>query len=152
MNIERQGLVLLALSLVFILGASYNLVDVLQWHLRKVEARGTITAIEGYSAENRPRSRGACLQTLHYKFSGPDGREREGKDSIWWGDCRHRVGGSLVVYHDRNVARSITKTGLDSRRGWMFLLAVFSAISFFIGGFVVAMTRTSPRPIGVSPI
>jgi len=34
----------LALSLVFILGASYNLVDVLQRHLRKVEARGTIIA------------------------------------------------------------------------------------------------------------
>ena len=144
MNIERQGLVLLALSVALLLGASYKLVDVLQWHLRKAEARGTITAVEGCSAENRPSRRGACLQTLHYEFAGPNGRRRQARDEIWWGDRRHRVGGSLIVYHDhRDTAHSITKTGLDSRRGWMILLAVFSVVFFFVGGFVVAMTRTS---------
>lgn len=153
MSVDRQGLVILALSVVFLLAASYKLVDVVQWHLRKVEARGTITAIAGCSADNRPGSRSACLQTLHYKFAGPDGRPREGKDDIWWGDRWHRVGGSLIVYYDhRDAAHSITKTGLDSRRGWMILFAVFSVFFFIIGGSVVAMTRTSPRSVGGSPI
>ena len=146
MSSERQGLVLLAFSVVFLLGAAYKLADVLQWHLRKVEAKGTITAIEGYSA-NKPRTtRGPCFQTLHYRFTDPAGRRRDGTDSVWWGDCWHHVGRSLVVYHDhRDAAHSITKTGLESRRGWAILLAIFSVICFLIGGFVVAPTRHALR-------
>ena len=40
-----------------------------------------------------------------------------------------------------DAAHSITKTGLDSRRGWASRLAVFSVICFLVGGSVVAPSR-----------
>ncbi len=146
MSSERQGVVLLAFSVVFLLGAAYKLADVLQWHLRKVEAKGTITAIEGRSVNNPGTTRNGCPQTLHYRYTDPAGQHRDGTDSVWTGDCWHNVGRSLDVYHDhRDAAHSITKTGLDSRRNWAILLAVFSVICFLIGGFIVAPTRHALR-------
>ena len=100
MNIKRQGHVLLAFSVLFLLGATYKLSDVLQWHLRKVEAKGTITAIEGRSVTNPGTTRNGCPQTLHYRYTDPAGQRRDGTDSVWTGDCWHYVGRSIVVYHD----------------------------------------------------
>jgi hypothetical protein len=63
------------------------------------------------------------------------------------------VGRSLIVYCDqRDATHNITKTGLDSRRGWMFLLSIFSVAFFFIGGLVFTMTRDAPPGTGVSRI
>jgi hypothetical protein len=141
MSYERQGLLMLAFSVLFLLGATYKLADVIQWHLRKVEAKGTITAIEGCSA-NKPRTTRGCAQTLHYRYTDPAGQRRDGTDSIGTGDYWHYVGRSIVVYHDhRDAAHSITKTGLESRRSWAILLANFSVICFLIGGFVFVNTR-----------
>jgi hypothetical protein len=146
MSLHWQARILLVFGALCFLGASYKAFDVIQWQVRKVEATGTITAIDGHSAEHKPGPRGACLQTLHYVFMGSDQRTYQGKEKVWFGDCRLRTGSPLIVYVDRNdPARSITGTGFKSRRHWAIMLAIWSLIGVVVGGFVQAFNGSRFR-------
>lgn len=145
MSVLWQARIILAFSCLCLLGASYKLFDLMHWNARTIEAKGTIIAIEGNSAEQKPvvgRRKCNAWQTLHYRFTGSDGRAYQGKESVWWGDCRHSVGAPLMVYFDRNdAARSITKTGFDSRRSWAILLGILSFLLLISGAFFHAIGR-----------
>lgn len=63
----------------------------------------------------------------------------QGKDKMWWGDCRYRPGSPLIIYYDhRNPAQSITKTGFESQRLWAIMLGIWSVASLAIGRFAQA--------------
>ncbi len=139
MSVHWQVRIILAFATLSFLGASYKLFDLMHWNACKVEAKGAITAIEGRSAEQKPVvGPGKCngWQTLHYTFRGPDGRAYQGNESVWWGDCRHRIGAPVIVYYDRNdPPQSITRTGFESRRHSAIMLAIFSLLGLTIGGY-----------------
>ena len=143
MSVLWQVRIIVVFGALCFLGASYKLFDLMQWEVRKVEAKGTITAIEGYSAEQEPvAGRRKCngWQTLHYRYTGPDGTTHQGKESLWWGDCRHRTGLPLIVYFDRNdPAQSITRTGFEGRRHWAIMLGMLSFLGLLIGGYFLRM-------------
>ena len=146
MSLHWQARILLSLSALSFLGASYKVSDVLHWQLRKAEAVGTIIAIDGHSAEHKPGPRSACLQTLNYVFMSADQKPYQGKEKVWWGDCRHRRGSPLIVYYDHNdPARSITRTGFESRRHWAIMLGIWSLIGLTVGGFVQAFNGSRVR-------
>lgn len=128
-----QARIILAFGALLFLCAAYNLYVLVDWNARTIEAKGTITAIEGYSAERKPGPRSACRQTLHYQFFAADGKTYRGKDDAWWGDCQLHIGVPLIVYFDRNdPSQSITSIGFKSRRGWVGLL-LFWTFAALIG-------------------
>jgi Protein of unknown function (DUF3592) len=127
MGYHWQARIILAFGALFFVCAAYNLYVLVGWNVRTIEAKGTITAIEGYSAESKPGPRSACRQTLHYRFIMLDGKTYRGKDGVWWGDCRLHTGAPLIVYFDRNdPSQSITSIGFKSRRGWVGLLVLWT--------------------------
>jgi hypothetical protein len=151
MSVLRQARIVLAFGLLFLLMASYKVFDLISLNARTIGAMGTITAIEGTTSERDVMGRRAKCngwQTLHYKFSGPDGRTYQGKENMFFGDCRHRTGAPLIVYFDGNdPAKSVTSTGLASRRLLAIIFGICSFLSLTMGGvfYAVAQRRVARR-------
>jgi hypothetical protein len=55
-----QARIILAFGALFFVCAAYNLYVLVDWNVRTIEAKATITAIEGYSAESKPGPRSAA--------------------------------------------------------------------------------------------
>ena len=74
MSLATQVRIILVAGVLCLVGALYQTSMLMHWSSRSVEAKGTVVTIEGNSADNKPGPRRACMQTLHYRFAGPDGK------------------------------------------------------------------------------
>ena len=146
MSIHNQFRLILLVAILLGCVSIYNGWQVISWWRVGTPAVGTLTLIEGYSAENPNQGRGASIQTLHYTFAAKDGTIRQGRDHIWFGNSGLRANATLTVLYDpAGPGRHITMTALGSARAWTILAAIIGVMLFLFGSFGCCVSTRSDR-------